>query len=68
MKTPGSIRRNSQIRVVRNEQVVHEGKIGSLKHFKDDISEAKLNTECGLGVEEFQDIQVGDKVEAYEVL
>lgn len=65
--TQGVIRRNADIRVVRNGIVVHEGKIDSLKRFKDDAKEVSENFECGLGVENFNDIKEGDTVECYEM-
>ena len=48
-------------------QVVHEGKIGSLRRFKDDVSEVKAGFECGIGFEKFNDIKVGDVIEAFVV-
>lgn len=61
----GKITRNSMIRVIRNGIVVHEGKIDSLKRFQDDVREVEENYECGLGLENFQDIKEGDTLEAY---
>ena len=62
----GTIKRNSQIRVIRDGIVVHTGELGSLKRFKDDVKEVKNNYECGLNIDKFNDIQVGDIIEAYE--
>jgi len=62
----GVIKRNSKIRVIRDGIVIHEGTLGSLKRFKDDVKEVKSNYECGLNVEKFNDIKEGDIIEAYE--
>lgn len=64
--TDGIIKRNSKIRIIRDGIVVHTGELGSLKRFKDDVKEVKNNYECGLNIERYNDIQVGDVVEAYE--
>mgnify|MGYP001150325785 CR=1 FL=1 len=64
--TSGYIKRNSNIRVIRDGIVIHEGELGSLKRFKDDVKEVKNNYECGLNVERFNDIKEGDVIEAYE--
>ncbi len=64
--TEGKITRNSQIRVIRDGIVIHTGKLGSLKRFKDDVKEVTHNYECGLNVDKFNDIQVGDVIEAFE--
>lgn len=62
----GTIKRNSKIRVIRDGIVIHTGLLGSLKRFKDDVKEVKNNYECGLNIEKYNDIQVGDIVEAFE--
>jgi translation initiation factor IF-2 len=62
----GVIKRNSKIRVIRDGIVIHEGTLGSLKRFKDDVKEVKNNYECGLNVDKFNDIKEGDIIEAYE--
>ena len=64
--TSGYIKRNSKIRVIRDGIVIHEGTLGSLKRFKDDVKEVKNNYECGLNVERFNKIKVDDIIEAYE--
>lgn len=64
--TSGYIQRNSKIRLIRDGIVIHDGKLGSLKRFKDDVKEVKNNYECGLNIENFNDIKVGDIIEAYE--
>jgi translation initiation factor IF-2 len=61
----GKITRNSSIRLLRDSVVVFEGKLSSLKRFKDDVREVTEGYECGLGIENFNDIQVGDQIEAY---
>jgi len=61
----GIIRRNTEARLLRDNTVVHEGKITSLRRFKDDVSEVKSGFECGIGFEHFSDVKVGDVIEAY---
>jgi translation initiation factor IF-2 len=61
----GVIRRNAEARLLRDNAVIHEGKIGSLRRFKDDVSEVKSGFECGIGFEHFTDVKVGDIIEAY---
>jgi len=63
----GGIKRNSKARLVRDGVVVYDGKIASLRRFKDDVGEVRDGYECGIGLENFQDIKDGDIVEAYEV-
>jgi translation initiation factor IF-2 len=63
----GVIRRNGLARLVRDGVVVYDGKVGSLRRFKDDVSEVREGYECGIGIENFQDIKEGDVIEAYEV-
>jgi translation initiation factor IF-2 len=63
----GSIRRNSTARLLRDNVVVHEGKISSLRRFKDDASEVKTGFECGIGFEHFADVKVGDIIETYTI-
>ena len=62
----GVIKRNAQIRVIRDGIVIHTGSLGSLKRFKDDVKEVKNNYECGLNIDKYNDIKVGDIVEAFE--
>ena len=64
----GVIRRGSKIRLLRNNVVIHTGELDSLKRFKDDVKEVKSNFECGLSLKNFDDIEVGDLLEAYEVV
>jgi translation initiation factor IF-2 len=69
MVTDGRITRggDAQARLLRDNVVVFEGKIGSLRRFKDDVSEVKTGFECGIGFERFNDIKVGDVIEAFVV-
>ena len=69
MVTDGRIARsgNAQARLLRDNVVVHEGRIGSLRRFKDDVSEVKTGLECGIGFERFNDIKVGDVIESFTV-
>jgi translation initiation factor IF-2 len=64
----GLIKRGSSVRVLRDNVVVHEGELDSLKRFKDDVREVKAGFECGLSLKNFNDIQVGDQLEAFEVV
>jgi translation initiation factor IF-2 len=63
----GKVTRNSNIRLLRDSVVVFDGKLSSLKRFKDDVKEVVEGYECGLGIENFNDIQVGDHIEAYVI-
>ncbi len=63
----GSIPRSSQVRLLRDDVVIHEGKIGSLRHFKNDVAEVKQGFECGIGLERYHDVKVGDVIEAFKV-
>jgi translation initiation factor IF-2 len=65
--TRGTIRRNSQVRLVRDGVVVYEGRVGSLRRFKDDVAEVREGFECGIGLENFQDVKECDVIEAFEV-
>ncbi|MEG2759110.1 MAG: hypothetical protein RR908_04480, partial [Rikenellaceae bacterium] len=62
----GKITRNTGIRIIRDGIVVFTGKLGSLKRFKDSVKEVPSGMECGLNIEGYNDIQVGDFVEGYE--
>jgi translation initiation factor IF-2 len=62
----GTIKRTSKVRVIRDGIVVHTGVLGSLKRFKDDVKEVKNNYECGLNIDKFDDIHIGDIIEAFE--
>lgn len=63
--TEGKISRNAEVRIIRNDEVIHKGKISSLKHLKNNVTEVKKDYECGIGVEKFKDIQEGDAIEAF---
>src|SRR6266511_5958715 len=67
MVTEGRITRAGETtaRLLRDNVVVHEGKIGSLRRFKDDVSEVKSGFECGIGLERYNDIKVGDVIEVF---
>ncbi|MCB0477353.1 MAG: translation initiation factor IF-2 [Crocinitomicaceae bacterium] len=64
--TEGNINRNSNVRIIRDGIVIYTGELGSLKRFKDDVKEVKHGYECGLNIDKFNDIKVGDVVEAFE--
>lgn len=64
----GVIKRNSKVRVLRNNVIVHTGELDSLKRFKDDVKEVKNNFECGLSLKNYNDIEVGDILEVYEMI
>jgi len=64
--TEGLVKRNAEVRVLRDDVVIFEGKIDSLRRFKDDVNEVKANTECGIGVKDYNDIKVGDQLEIFE--
>jgi translation initiation factor IF-2 len=66
--TDGVIKRGSGVRLIRNNVVVHQGELDSLKRFKDDVKEVKANFECGLSLKNFNDIQEGDILEVFEVV
>jgi translation initiation factor IF-2 len=66
--TDGRIPRNARIRIVRDGLVVYEGKIESLKRYQDDVREARSGQECGIHVAGYDDVKVGDRLEAYEVV
>ena len=63
----GKISRNANIRLLRDSVVIHDGKLASLKRFKDDVKEVSEGYECGIGIEGYNDLQVGDRIEAYVI-
>lgn len=67
MVIEGVVKRNAPIRVLRDNVVIFKGELSSLRRFKDDASEVRSGTECGIGVKDYQDIKVGDQIEVYEV-
>jgi translation initiation factor IF-2 len=64
----GSVRRGARIRVLRDNVVVHDGELDSLKRFKDDVREVKAGFECGLSIRNYNDVQKGDQLEVYEIV
>ena len=64
--TEGTLRRSSMLRLVRDGVNVYEGRCASLKRFKDDVREVQKDYECGIGIEGFNDVKVGDVIEAFE--
>jgi translation initiation factor IF-2 len=66
--TDGLIKRDSKVRVLRDNVVIYDGELSSLKRFKDDTKEVKSNFECGLSIKNFNDIKVGDVIEPYEIV
>nr|WP_315595469.1 translation initiation factor IF-2 [uncultured Cupriavidus sp.] len=67
MVTDGLVKRSSMVRVLRNNVVIHDGELDSLKRFKDDVKEVKQGFECGLSIKNFNDVQEGDQLEVYEI-
>jgi translation initiation factor IF-2 len=65
--TGGMIRRNALARLLRDNRVIHEGKMSSLRRFKDDVREVQAGFECGIGLEGFNDVKIGDVIEVYEM-
>ena len=63
----GVIERKTKARVIRDGMVVYDGDLGSLKRFKDDVKEVREGFECGIGIANFNDVKVGDVIEAYHV-
>ena len=64
----GIIKRGSLVRLMRGEELIHTGELDSLKRFKDDVKEVRSSFECGLSLKNFNDLQVGDQLEAYEII
>ena len=64
--TEGYVKRSNPIRVLRDNVVIYEGELESLRRFKDDASEVKSGTECGIGVKNYNDVKIGDQIECYE--
>jgi translation initiation factor IF-2 len=64
----GMIKRNSRVRVLRDNVIIHTGELDSLKRFKDDVKEVKNNFECGLSLKNYNDIEIGDILEVYEMV
>lgn len=68
MVTEGLIKRNNPIRVLRDNVVIYEGVLESLRRFKDDATEVRRGVECGIGVKNYNDVRVGDQIEVYEII
>nr|WP_086940464.1 translation initiation factor IF-2 [Thaumasiovibrio occultus] len=68
MVTEGTIKRNNPIRVLRDNVVIYEGELESLRRFKDDVPEVKNGYECGIGVKNYNDVRVGDQIEVFEII
>ena len=66
MVEEGSILKNKPVRVLRDDVVIHQGELDSLRRFKDDVGEVKSGTECGVGIKNYKDIKPGDKVEVFD--
>ncbi|MEM7764673.1 MAG: translation initiation factor IF-2 [Pseudomonadota bacterium] len=66
MVADGFVRRSLPIRVLRDNVVIYEGELESLRRFKDDVNEVRAGTECGIGVKNYNDVKVGDQIECYE--
>ena len=66
MVADGYVRRSNPIRVLRDSVVIFEGELESLRRFKDDVNEVRAGTECGIGVKNYNDVQVGDQIEVFE--
>ena len=68
MVTEGVVKRNSPIRVLRDNVVIYEGELESLRRFKDDVNEVRNGMECGIGVKNYNDVRVGDQIEVFETV
>jgi translation initiation factor IF-2 len=68
MVTEGTIKRHNPIRVLRDNVVIYEGELESLRRFKDDVNEVRNGMECGIGVKNYNDVRVGDMIEVFEVI
>ena len=66
MVVEGVVKRSKPIRVLRDDTVIYEGELESLRRFKENVDEVRMNTECGIGVKAYDDVQPGDKIECFE--
>jgi translation initiation factor IF-2 len=66
MVIDGVVKRNNPIRVLRDNVVIYEGELESLRRFKDDVQEVASGKECGIGVKNYNDVKAGDQIEVYE--
>ena len=62
----GVVRRSAPIRVLRDNIVIYEGELESLRRFKDDVNDVRSGTECGIAVKNYNDVQIGDQIEVFE--
>jgi translation initiation factor IF-2 len=67
MVTDGVIKRGAKVRLLRDNVVIHEGTLKTLKRFKDEVKEVKSGLECGMAFENYEDMRVNDQIEAFEV-
>jgi translation initiation factor IF-2 len=67
MVIEGNVYRNKPIRVLRDNVVIYQGELESLRRFKDDVNEVRNGTECGIGVKDYNDIKIGDQIEVYDI-
>ncbi len=68
MVTEGLVKRSNPIRVLRDNVVIYEGELESLRRFKDDVAEVKNGYECGIAVKNYNDVRTGDQIEVYEIV
>jgi len=68
MVTEGVIHRNNPVRVLRDRVVIYEGRLESLRRFKDDVNEVRQGIECGIGIKNYDDIKAGDEIEVFELI
>jgi translation initiation factor IF-2 len=66
MVIEGTVFRDKKIRVLRDNVVIFEGELESLRHFKEEVGEARNGTECGIGVKNYNDVKVGDQIEVFD--
>ena len=64
--TEGTVSRRKKIRVLRDNVVIYEGDLESLRHFKDEVEDVRSGTECGIGVKNYNDVRVGDQIEVFD--
>ena len=66
MVVEGIVKRSKPIRILRNNTVIFEGELESLRRFKEDVDDVRENTECGIGVKQYTDVRTGDQIECFE--
>jgi translation initiation factor IF-2 len=66
MVVEGTVYRNKPIRVLRDDVVIYEGELESLRRFKDDVNDVRSGSECGIGVKNYNDVRAGDKIEVFD--